>query len=106
SDGLWPRSGSACLAPGIGRVYPEFASQTKTAARRPPSRYCEMPADLQGFDRVDQLRQALLCIGEIHARLGVDVERVVDAGIASAHRSLENDDRAGLVHVQDWHSVD
>src|SRR5450759_3628168 len=49
-----------------------------------------------GSERLDgrhQLAQAVLRIGEEHARLGVAVELVVDAGVAAAHGPLDDDDR-------------
>ena len=40
-------------------------------------------------------------IGEEHAGLGVGVEAVVDAGVAAAHRALDDDDGLGVVDIED-----
>ena len=45
-------------------------------------------------------------VGEVHARLGVYVERVVDAGVAATHRALHDDDRTSLVDIEDRHAED
>src|ERR1700712_5401758 len=47
-----------------------------------------------------------LGVAEEHAGLGVDEQRVVDAGVARAHGALEHDHGCRLVDVEDRHAVD
>ena len=42
---------------------------------------------------------------EHHGVVGVE-QRVVDAGVAAAHRALDDDDGLGVVDVEDGHAVD
>ena len=69
-------------------------------------RSARAPASLQRLDRRDEVLEAGLGVGEEHARLGVRVERVVDARVAAAHGALDDDDALGLVDVEDGHAVD
>src|SRR5438105_9788075 len=55
--------------------------------------------ELERLHRGDEIGQALLRISEEHAGLGVDVELVVDACVAAAHRALDDDDRLRVVDV-------
>src|SRR5215204_2294285 len=61
---------------------------------------------LQPLDRGDERGQPFLRIREEHAGLLIGVQLVVDAGVAATHRALDDDDRLGLVHVQDGHPGD
>jgi len=55
---------------------------------------------LLGLDGSHQIRQTLLRVGEVHARLWVDVERIIDTGVAAGPSIvLMTDDRPGVVHV-------
>ena len=64
------------------------------------------PIALERLDRRGQGREALLRVGEQHPGLLVRVQLVVDAGVAAAHRALDDDDRLGLVDVEDRHARD
>ena len=58
---------------------------------------------LERLDRRGQCGQPVLRVGEQHPGLGVGVELVVDAGVAASHRALDDDDRLGVVDVEDRH---
>ena len=102
---LEPGDDAIVVAESLGTLAPLKMSDV-TAARPGPPRWCRAPESrprLQRLDRRGQGRQAVLRIGEQHAGLRVRVELVVDAGVALAHRALDDDDRLGLVDVEDGH---
>src|SRR3990172_8654256 len=73
-------------------------------ARGPASAAAHPGPGLQRLDgRLERL-QAGLRIREEHPGLRVVVELVVDAGVAGGHRALDDDDRPGVVDVEDRHS--
>src|SRR5215212_4766741 len=68
--------------------------------------FCTRADLLQRLDGGDERGETLFRVGEEHPGLVVRVELVVDAGVALAHRSLDDDDRFRVVDVEDRHPRD
>jgi tetrahydrodipicolinate N-succinyltransferase len=50
--------------------------------------------------------ECLLGVSEVHAGLGIGVQLVVDAGVAVAHGTRDDDDGLGVIHIEDGHARD
>ena len=50
--------------------------------------------------------ECLLGVSEVQAGLGIGVQLVVDAGIAVAHGTFDDDDGLGVIHIEDGHARD
>src|SRR4029453_15918922 len=68
---------------------------------RPCTRTWNMRSPDQCLHGCAERGEAGLGVREEHARLGRCVEFVVDAGVAMAHRPLDDDHRGGPIDVED-----
>src|SRR5436190_15756667 len=60
----------------------------------------------RSVDRLDQILDHFFCVAEHHHRLVHVEERIVESGVAGRHGTLVDDDRLGLVRLDDRHAVD